>query len=44
MIENQAFYINEGRWYGLVGKNGTGKTTLLYAFAKKEIQGMNTKP
>jgi len=32
--------LGSGRKYGLIGKNGIGKTTLLYAMCRKEIKGM----
>ena len=33
-----------GRKYGFIGQNGIGKTTLMYAIVRKEVEGMNTKP
>jgi len=44
LIENGSILLATGRKYGLIGHNGIGKTTLLYALAKKEIDGMNKKP
>ena len=44
LIENGTLLLSSGRKYGLIGHNGIGKTTLLYALARKEIEGMNTKP
>lgn len=44
LIENGSLILASGRKYGLIGQNGIGKTTLLYALAKKEIEGMNKKP
>jgi ATP-binding cassette, subfamily F, member 3 len=29
-----------GRRYGLIGRNGTGKTTFLKALAKREVPGL----
>lgn len=44
LLENAKLILSGGHKYGLIGKNGIGKTTLLYALARKEIDGMNTKP
>ena len=44
LLEASQLILASGRVYGLIGKNGIGKTTLLYALARKEIEGMNTKP
>ena len=44
LLEGASLHLTEGRRYGLIGKNGIGKTTLLYELARKEINGMNTKP
>lgn len=41
LIENGQLLLAAGRKYGLIGQNGIGKTTLLYALAKKEIENMN---
>lgn len=34
------FILNRGKKYGLIGRNGIGKTTLLYAICRKEFKGM----
>lgn len=44
LIEDSKLLLTAGRKYGLVGQNGTGKTTLMYAIARKEIVGMTKKP
>ena len=44
LIENGSILLASGRKYGLIGQNGIGKTTLMYALARKEIEGMNKKP
>lgn len=44
LIEGGNLIMAGGRKYGLVGQNGIGKTTLMYALARKELEGMNTKP
>ena len=44
LVENQQLLLASGRKYGLIGQNGTGKTTLMYALARKEVKGMNIKP
>lgn len=44
LLENAKLVLSGGHKYGLIGKNGIGKTTLLYALARKEIEGMNKKP
>ena len=40
LIQNGELLLASGRRYGLVGRNGTGKTTLLRALALKEIKGI----
>ena len=40
LIQNGELLLASGRRYGLVGRNGTGKTTLLRALAQKEIKGI----
>lgn len=44
LLEGAELSLYSGRKYGLIGQNGIGKTTLLYALARKEISGMNEKP
>lgn len=40
LIENASLTLAYGRRYGLIGRNGTGKSTFLRAFAGKEIDGI----
>lgn len=40
LIQDGELLLAVGRRYGLVGRNGTGKTTLLRALARKEINGI----
>lgn len=42
LIQNGELMLATGRRYGLVGRNGTGKTTLLRALANKQIKGIPT--
>ena len=44
ILEDTQLIISKGKKYGLIGENGIGKTTLLYAMARKEIEGMNKDP
>ena len=44
LLERSTLLLSAGRKYGLIGRNGIGKTTLLYAIVRKEILKMNTKP
>ena len=44
LLEDAQLNLSTGHRYGLIGKNGIGKTTLLYAIARKEIDGMNEDP
>lgn len=44
LLEDASLNLSTGHRYGLIGKNGIGKTTLLYAIARKEVDGMNTDP
>ena len=39
LLENAKLKLNYGRKYGLIGRNGIGKTTLLNQIARKEIEG-----
>ncbi len=39
LIENAELRLNMGRKYGLVARNGYGKTTLLKAMARHDVQG-----
>jgi ATP-binding cassette subfamily F protein 3 len=40
LIEDATVKLTKGRKYGLVGRNGTGKTTLINAICRKEIDKM----
>ncbi|KAK9867268.1 hypothetical protein WJX84_007223 [Apatococcus fuscideae] len=40
LIEDASLMMAHGRRYGLVGRNGTGKTTLLRAMAAHQIKGI----
>lgn len=40
LIEDANVKLTKGRKYGLVGRNGTGKTTLINAICRKEIDKM----
>ena len=40
LIEDATVKLTKGRKYGLVGRNGTGKTTLINAICRKEVDGM----
>lgn len=40
LIENASLTLAYGRRYGLIGRNGTGKSTFLRAFAAKQIDGI----
>ena len=44
ILEQAQLILTQGKKYGIIGKNGIGKTTLLYAIARKEIEGMNVDP
>ena len=44
LLEDTKLILSKGKKYGLIGKNGIGKTTLMYKIARKEVEGMNTKP
>lgn len=44
LLEDAKLILSTGHRYGLIGKNGIGKTTLLYAIARKEIEDMNADP
>ena len=39
LIENAELHLAQGRRYGLIGRNGYGKTTLLKAMARHDVQG-----
>lgn len=40
LLVDTNFILNRGKRYGLIGRNGIGKTTLLYAICRKEFKGM----
>ena len=40
LVTNASLTLAAGRRYGLIGRNGTGKSTFLRAFAAKEIAGI----
>ena len=40
LVSNASLTLSYGRRYGLVGRNGTGKTTFLRAFASRQIAGV----
>lgn len=40
LVEDGELMLAFGRRYGLVGRNGTGKTTFLRALASGEIKGL----
>jgi ATP-binding cassette, subfamily F, member 3 len=39
LLDNATLKLTQGRKYGLIGRNGIGKTTLLNMIARKEIDG-----
>ena len=40
LLDDAYLKLSYGRKYGLVGRNGVGKTTLLNSIARKEIEGI----
>jgi len=40
LIADSQVVLAQGRKYGMVGRNGTGKTTFLRALAKRELKGL----
>ena len=40
LIEDATVKLTKGRKYGLIGRNGTGKTTLINAICRKELDKM----
>ena len=44
LLENSQLILEKGIKYGLIGKNGIGKSILMYSIARKEIEGINKKP
>lgn len=43
LLDNADLKLVQGKRYGLVGRNGMGKTTLLRAMARHDIQGIGTQ-
>lgn len=41
ILTNATFSLNHGRRYGLIGRNGVGKSTLLRALVSRSIRGIN---
>lgn len=39
LLDRATLRLNFGRKYGLIGRNGIGKTTLLNHIARKEVEG-----
>lgn len=44
LLSQADFILGRGRKYGLIGRNGIGKTTLLYAIIRKEFKGLESMP
>lgn len=44
LLSQAEFKLGKGRKYGLIGRNGIGKTTLLYAICRKEFKGLEHAP
>lgn len=44
LLSQADFFMGRGRKYGLIGRNGIGKTTLLYAICRKEFKGLENAP
>lgn len=44
LLSQADFFMGQGRKYGLIGRNGIGKTTLLYAIIRKEFKGLENAP
>lgn len=40
LIQDATLMLAQGRRYGLIGRNGTGKTTLLRAMSEHAIKGI----
>lgn len=38
LLENARINLNYGRKYGMIGRNGIGKTSLLSAIARQEFE------
>lgn len=41
LLDQTSVILGSGRKYGLIGKNGIGKTTLLYSMCRKELKGFD---
>jgi len=44
LLNGAEFKLGSGRKYGLIGRNGIGKTTLLYSICRKEFKGLEDAP
>jgi ATP-binding cassette, subfamily F, member 3 len=44
LLSDTDFILGRGRKYGLIGRNGIGKTTLLYAIIRREFKGLEDMP
>jgi ATP-binding cassette subfamily F protein 3 len=44
LLSQADFILGRGRKYGLIGRNGIGKTTLLYAICRREFKGLESMP
>ena len=44
LLSDTDFILGRGRKYGLIGRNGIGKTTLLYAICRREFKGLENMP
>ena len=41
LLNDSSLRLASGRKYGLIGRNGVGKTSLLAALARREFEKMN---
>jgi ATP-binding cassette subfamily F protein 3 len=44
LLDMTSLIMSSGKKYGLIGKNGIGKTTLLYAMCRRELKGFENAP
>jgi len=42
LLDNAVLRLSRGRKYGLVGRNGIGKTTLINAMCRRELEKLPT--
>lgn len=42
LLQNANLFLTQGKRYGLIGRNGVGKTTLLRHICEKELEGIPT--